>query len=113
MATGSKYPENITIPYSLYCALYLYHCSDTAFRSNPAVERIIRDGLTERQERLDRRNAFSNYRNEPDETRKRRLLDEYLELTGISADFRVLLRQELPPDEQEPEPPGTEKNRPD
>ena len=99
MATGSSTPENITIPYSLYCALYLYFCDDSQqFRNIPTVERIIVNGLTERQERLDRRNAFTEYRNEPDETRKRRLLDQYCELAGISPDFRVLLRQDQEPD---------------
>ena len=95
---ASSKPENITIPYPLYCALYLYFCSDTDVRNIPSVETFIRNGLTARQERLDRRDAFTEYRNEPDETRKRRLLDQYCELAGISPDFRVLLRQDQEPD---------------
>lgn len=91
MATGSSAPANITIPYSLYCALYLYFCAGDDFR-NPTVETFIQDGLTERQERLDRRNAFSDYRNETDDNQKRRLLAEYLELTGLPADFRPVPR---------------------
>ena len=94
MATGSNNPENITIPYGLYCALYLYFCADPNIRNIPTVETFIRNGLTERQERLDRRNAFSEYRNETDESRKKRLLNEYLKITGIPADFRP----DVPPD---------------
>jgi hypothetical protein len=92
MATGSSAPANITIPYSLYCALYLYFCTDGEVRNIPTVETFIRDGLTERQERLDRRNAFSDYRNETDENQKRRLLADYLDMTGIPADFRPVPR---------------------
>ena len=88
MATGSSTPENITIPYGLYCALYLYFCSDAEIRNIPTVETYIQTALEERQERLDRRNAFSDYRNETDESRKQKLLADYLEKVGIPADFR-------------------------
>lgn len=98
--------KNVQIPHTLFAEIFLYFTAPAYLRTQ-ALEDKITAQLQDKFDRMYNHNLFTAYRNAgTDNPDRLTFLNEYLDRTGVSPDFRVLLRQDPPPE------PDTE-NRPD